>query len=78
MWRLAKPVNIIHFNNQVRLHGLIMSIAANRHISQQSADGCTARIHVDDPVFNSKEIFQTLALQCNNDRMKVDLPPSTN
>ena len=34
MWGSVQPVNIIHFNNWIRFYGLIMSIAANRHIYQ--------------------------------------------
>ena len=75
MWGRGKAVNQIHFNDRIRLYGLIMSVSANRHIYQRLAEGCTARRHVDDPVFNSKEMFQSLALMFNNERVMVTLPP---
>lgn len=32
MWGSSKPVNIIHYNDRIRVCGIIMAIPANRHL----------------------------------------------
>ena len=75
MWGASKPVNTLHYNDRVRVYGIIMAIPANRHIYQRLAEGCTTRRHLDDPVFNLKQMFQNVALQFNDERLIVELPP---
>ena len=52
-----------------------MVIAANQYIYQQLADGYTVRRHIDDPVFNMKQMLQNVCFQFNNERIVVELPP---
>ena len=56
------------------MYGIIMAIPANRHIYQRLAEGCTTRRHLDDPVFNIKQMFQNICLQFNDERVNVELP----
>ena len=41
MWGSSKSVNSIHYNDRIRVYGIIMAIPANRHIYQRLAEGCT-------------------------------------
>ena len=75
MWGALKPVNTIHYKNRIRVYGIIMAIPANRHIYQRLAEGYTTRRHLDDPVFNMKQMFQNVSLQFNDERLIVELPP---
>jgi len=50
-----------------------MAIAANQY--QRLTEGCTVRWHIDDPVFNMKQMFQNVCFQFNNERVVVELPP---
>ena len=51
-----------------------MAIPANRHIYQRLAEGCTTRHHLDNSVFNIKQMFQNVCLQFNDERVIVELP----
>ena len=62
----SQPIKTIHFNNCIRVYGIIMAIAANQYIYQQLADGYTVRRHIDDPVFNMKQMLQNVCFQFNN------------
>ena len=75
MWGSSKPINAIHFNDRLRVFGIIMSIPDNRHIYQRLAEGCTTRKHLDDPIYNMKQMFQNIGLMFNDERVVIELPP---
>ena len=75
MWGASRPVNILHFNDRVRLYGIIMSIPSNRHIYQRLAEEVTSRRHIDDPTYSVRQMFQNIVLQFNDERVAVAMPP---
>ena len=63
----------LHHNDRIRLFGIIMSIDTNRPIFERLTEGCTSRQKLDDPQFNLKQIFQTLAFSFNNEKIFVEI-----
>ena len=74
MWGAARPVNVIHHNDRVRVFGIIMTIPENREIYGRVANGPTGRTQIDDISYHPKQIYQSVALSFNNESVLIDLP----
>ena len=73
----ARPVNIIHHNDCVRVFEIIMTIPEHREIYGRLANGPTAHNQIDDVGYHPKQIFQVVALGFNNDTIVIQLPPDS-
>ena len=74
MWGAARPVNILHHNDRVRVFGILMTIPENRDKFERLANGPKGRNQIDDIGYHPKQIFQDTALGFNNESIKIELP----
>ena len=51
MWGVSRPVNILHFNNRVRLYGILVFLPSNCHIYQRLAEGIISCCYIGDPTY---------------------------
>ena len=75
MWGAANPSATLHYNDRVRAFGIIMSIETNRSIFQRLAEGCTSRRDIDDPAYLLQQMFQAIAFQFNDERVRIKMSP---
>ena len=75
MWGAARPVNIIHRNDLVRVFGILMTVPENRDIFGRLANGPSTRNEIDDVGYHPKQIYQNIALGFNNESIVITLPP---
>ena len=75
MWGAARPINVLHHNDRVRVYGIVMSIHDNKQIFGRLANGPSGRHQIDDVSFHPKQIFQDIALSFNNELIVIQLPP---
>ena len=75
MWGAARPVNIIHHNDRVRVFGVLMTVPENRDIFGRLANGPNTSNEIDDVGYHPKQIFQNIALGFNNESIVITLPP---
>ena len=73
-WGGEKSTAEIVDNDKLRLFGLIMSIENNRYILQRLSEGVKERVHIDNPEYAPKVMFQKLALDFSNELLYVKLP----
>lgn len=73
-WSGKKSQAEIGNKNKLRVFGFIMLIAHNKYILQQLSEGVTVRVHIDSPKYSPKVMYETLALDFNNELLYVKLP----
>ena len=76
VWGQAQPKNVVHFNDRLRLFGILMSIPSNRQYFERLASGVADKNVLDDIAMQPKSIFQKLTFDFCNDLIKVQLPPN--
>ena len=74
MWGAARPVNIIHHNDRIRVFGILMTLPENRDHYERVANGPKGRNQIDDISYHPKQIFQDTALGFNNELIRINLP----
>lgn len=74
IWGSASALEGMHYNDKLRLFGLIMTREDNRFEFQRLAEGVTSRAGLDDPLLSPASIFQKLWFQFNNEDYIVQLP----
>jgi len=74
MWGQSTPNKVLHFNNRLRLFGIIMTIPRNRPYFERLAKGVVNKNVLDDDDFNLKNIYQRLTWDFSNDSIIVELP----
>ena len=74
MWGSSQPSKKLHSNDRVRIYGIMMEISKYCPLYERLVEGCTARKHIDDPVFSLQQIFQKVAFQFNNKHILIELP----
>ena len=57
MWGAARPVNIIHHNDRIRVFGILMTLPENRDHYERLANGPKGRNQIDDISYHPKQIF---------------------
>ena len=77
VWGYAQPSQIIHFNDRLRLFGLIMTIPKNRPLFERLALGVTHKNVLDDVAMQPKKIFQDLTFDFCNELLRVELPKNS-
>ena len=77
VWGQAQPKNVIHFNDRLRLFGILMSIPSNRPLFERLASGVADKNVLDDIGMQPKNIFQKLTFDFCNDSIQVQLPPNS-
>ena len=77
VWGQAQPKNVIHFNDRLRLFGILMSIPSNRPLFERLASGVADKNVLDDIGMQLKNIYQKLTFDFCNDSIKVQLPPNS-
>ena len=73
-WGGEKSTAEIVDNDKLRVFGLIMSIEKNKYILQRLSEGVKERVHIDNPEYAPKVMFQKLALDFSNELLYVKLP----
>ena len=76
MWGAARPANVLHHNDRIRIFGIIMSLPEYREVFARLVNGPAARNEIDDVRFHPKQIYQDIALAFNNDNIVLTLPPN--
>ena len=76
MWGQSTPNKVLHYNDRLRLFGIIMTIPRNRPYFERLAKGVISKNVLDDDDFNPKNIYQRLTWDFSNDSIIVDLPPN--
>ena len=74
VWGYAQPSQIIHFNDRLRVFGLIMTLPKNRVYFERLALGVTSKNVLDDGSMQPKQIFQELTFDFCNELIRVELP----
>ena len=77
VWGQAQPKNVVHFNDRLRLFGVLMSIPSNRPLFERLASGVADKNVLDDIGMQPKNIFQKLTFDFCNDSIQVQLPPTS-
>ena len=76
MWGAARPANVLHHNDRVRIFGIIMSIPEYRDVFSRLVNGPVGRHQKDDVKYHPKQIYHDIALAFNNKTIIVTLPPN--
>ena len=61
--------------DKLRVFGLLLAREENKYIAQRLCDRIKDRQHFEDPRFRLQEMMQKLALDFNNEDIRVELPP---
>ena len=77
VWGSSSCGQAMHYNDKLRLFGLIMSIPDNRPMFQRLAEGASTRSALDDPSLSLSAIYQKLAFDFNNEEIVVQLPDNS-
>ena len=77
VWGSSSSGQAMHYNDKLRLFGLIMTIPENRPIFQRLAEGASTRATLDDPSLSLSAIYQKLAFDFNNEDIIVQLPDNS-
>ena len=77
VWGYAQQSQVIHFNDRLRLFGIIMSQPRNRPLFERLASGVANKNVLDDNALQPKQIFQKLTFDFCNELIHVDLPPNS-
>ena len=77
VWGYAQPSQIIHFNDRLRVFGLIMTLPKNRAYFERLALGVTSKNVLDDGSMQPKHIFQELTFDFCNELIRVELPKNS-
>ena len=56
------------------LFGLVISMEKYRPYFERLAEGCTSRKYFDDPTYIISQIYQSIALDVNDERIVIDIP----
>ena len=63
-----------HYNDRLRLFGILLTQPQFRPMIQRLSDGVADRSSLDDPELSLKQLFMELALAFNNDDIELTLP----
>lgn len=74
IWGLVSTSEGIHYNDKLRLLGLIMTREDNICEFQRLAEAVTSKAGLDDPLSSPAGIFQRICLQFNNEDYIVHIP----
>ena len=62
-------------NDKLRVFGLLLSREENKYIAQRLCHGIKDRQQFEDPKFRLQEMMQKIALDFNDEDIRVELPP---
>lgn len=72
-WGGERPAAVMEDNDRIRLFGLLLSRESNHHIAERLAGGIKDKARLDDPSCSPHACYQLLAMEFNDERIKVDL-----
>ena len=70
MWGQSSPNKVLHFNDRLRLFGILMTTPSNRPLFERLAKGVADKNVLDDDSFHPKNIFQKLTWDFSNESIK--------
>ena len=74
MWSQGAPSKVLHYNDRLRLFGMVMNIPSHRPLFERLALGVANKNVLDNDCFHPKNIFQKLTWDFCNESIRVDLP----
>ena len=74
MWSQGAPSKVLHYNDRLRLFGILVSIPSHRPLFERLALGVANKNVLDNDSFHTKNIFQKLTWDFYNESIRVDLP----
>ena len=76
MWGYAQTSQVVHFNDRLRLFGIIVTIPRNLPFFVQLVEGVGSKNVLDGKSLSPKERYQQLTFDFGNDLIKIVLSPN--
>lgn len=75
VWGKGAALTLVHYNNIACVFGIVMSLGKKRHFLEMIGTYVSSRANLDDHGISLQQIFQSVVMDFNNEKVHVQPPP---